>query len=316
MFLIGMICIATSCGTVRDLFKSSTTESEDKLDKKKTELLLKKDELAKNNELKLKQIGTVSKGVDHALNVETNRSKPIDVAKELNDRVMSLAGTPDVKDVVRIKKIVDDLISEVEKERKAGASELERLDRELQFVQSDRDVIKKAYEKKINEYEELSGKIAESNDKHSAIVGEMDKWFGLGAVFYGGKKFILSMLTIITVGAILFLVLRVFAQTNPIAGAIFGIFEMVGSWGLHLIKAVIPNSFSYAKFTEKGPAEQYRNTLDRIVDALHGLKEKNSALPEDKKLPLDIVFDEFDRKFDMIDKKIIEERLKFLGWKI
>jgi bacterioferritin (cytochrome b1) len=264
----------------------------------------------------LKQIGTVSKGVDHALNIETNKSKPIDVAKELNDRVMSLAGTPDVQDVVRMKRIVDELVSEIEKERKSGVTELARLDKELQLSQSSRDLIRQAYEKKSVEYALLSEKIAENSDKNEAVVDQMDKWFGLGAVIYGGKKFIMSALTIILVGSILFLVLRVFAQSNPIAAAAFSIFERIGAGALHLIKAALPNSFGHAKFVEKGPAEQYRSTLDKMVDAIQSLKEKNSALPDDKKIFLNEIFDEFDRKFDTSDKRVVDERLKVLGWKI
>jgi len=315
MFLIGLLSLTVSCGTVRDLFKSSSN-SEDKLDKKKVELQVEKDKLAKNNETKLKQIGTVSKGIDHALNIETNRSKPIDVAKELNERVMSLAGTPDVQDVVRMKKIVDELVSEVIKERKAGEAELARLDRELQFSQSSRDVIKQAYDKKSAEYAILSEKIAQESDKNEAIVGEMDKWFGLGAIIYGGKKFLMSTLTIILVGSILFLVLRVLAQSNPIAAAAFSVFERVGAGALHLIKATLPNSFGHAKFVEQGPAEQYRSTLDKIVDTIQSLKEKNAVLPDDKKIVLSAIFDEFDRKLDVVDKKVVDERLKALGWKI
>lgn len=316
MVFISLLILTTSCSHFGGIFNSNPTNSEEKLEKKKSEMLVKEKELAKNNETKLKQIGTVSKGIEHALNSETNSSRSVDVAKELNDRVASLAGNPDVKDVVRMKKIVDDLISEVVKERKRGESELSMLDRELQFVQTERDIIKRAYEKKIEEYEALSGKIAENSDKNAYIVDEMDKWFGLGAIIYGGKKFILSTLTIITVGAILFLVLRVFAQTNPIAGAVFGIFEMIGSWGLYLIKTIIPNSFNHAKFVEKGPAEQYRHTLDKIVDTIQILKEKNSALPEEQKMLLSVIFDEFDRKFDTVDKRVVSERLKALGWKI
>jgi hypothetical protein len=313
---ISLLIFTTSCSHLSGIFNSNPKNSEEKLEKKKSEMLGKEKELAKNNETKLKQIGTVSKGIEHALNSNTNSSRPVDVAKELNDRVASLAGNPDVKDVVRMKKIVDDLISEVVKERKHGESELARLDRELQFIQTERDVIKRAYEKKVEEYEAISGKIAENSDKNAKLIDDMDKWFGLGAIIYGGKKFILSTLTIITVGAILFLVLRVFAQTNPIAGAIFGIFEMIGSWGLYMIKAVIPNSFNHAKFVEKGPAEQYRLTLDKIVDTIQSLKEKNSALPEEQKMLLSVIFDEFDRKFDTVDKRVVSERLKALGWKI
>lgn len=316
MFFIGLLVLSTSCGHVRDLIGDSTSKSEDKLDKKKIELQLKKDELAKNNEVKLKQIGTLSKGVDHALNIETNKSKPIDVAKDLNDRVASLASNPDVKDVNRIKKIVDELISEVEKERKVGEAELIKLDKELQYAQSERDLIKSAYEKKSLEYVAISEKIAEDNDKNEAVIGEMDKWFGLGAVWYGVKKFLISAVWILSIGTILFLVLRVLSQTNPIAAGIFGLFEMAGSSILQLVKVVMPNSFGYAKFVDKGTSEKYRGALDKIVDTLQLLKEQDRLAPDDKKVTLEMVFDELDKKLDDSEKRSVSERLQSMNWKI
>jgi hypothetical protein len=316
MFLIGLLALSTSCVHVRDLIGSSTSKSEDKLDKKKIELQLKKDELSKNNEVKLKQIGTLSKGVDHALNTETNKSKPIDVAKELNDRVSSLASNPDIKDVNRIKKVVDDLVSEVEKERKVGEMELTKLDKELQYVQSERDLIKTAYEKKSAEYAAISEKIAEDNDKNEAIVGEMDKWFGLGAVWYGVKKFLISAVWILSIGTIVFLVLRVLSQTNPVAAAVFGLFEMAGSAVLQLVKVAIPNSFSYAKFVDKGTSEKYRGTLDKILDTLQVLKEQNKLAPDDKKIDLEMIFAELDKKLDDAEKRVVTERLQSMNWKI
>lgn len=315
MFLIGLLVLSTSCGHIKDLINSST-KSEDKLDKKKVELQVKKDELAKNNEVKLKQIGTLSKGVDHALNIETNKSKPINVAIELNDRVSSLASNPDVKDVARIKKIVDDLVSDIEKERRVGAESLSKLDRELQYVQSERDLIKAAYEKKSAEFTAISEKIAEENDKNEAIVGEMDKWFGLGAVWYGVKKFLISAVWILSIGTILFLVLRVLSQTNPIAAAVFGLFEMAGSAVLQLVKVVIPNSFSHAKFVDKGTSEKYRGTLDKIIDTLQVLKEQNKLASDDKKIDLGLVFVELDKKLDDAEKRVVTERLQAMNWKI
>lgn len=315
LFLVGILAIVTSCGTVRDLVGSSHS-SEDKLDKKKIELQTKKDELAKNNEVKLKQIGTLSTGVDHALNTETNKSKRIDVAIELNDRVSSLANNPDVKDVTRIKKIVEDLVSDVEKERKTGAEALSKLDRELQYVQSERDLIKTAYEKKSAEFAAISEKIAEDNDKNEAIVGEMDKWFGLGAVWYGAKKFLVSAVWILSIGTILFLVLRVLSQTNPIAAAVFGLFEMAGSAVLQLVKVVIPNSFGHAKFVDKGTSEKYRGTLDKIIDTLQILKEQNKLASEENRINLDAVFAELDKKLDDAEKRVVTERLQSMNWKI
>ena len=176
--LILAVTLLSGCETVMDSFKSSETKSQYTLDKKVQEMGNDKDSLSKNNDTKLKQIGMVSKGVQHALNRDTNNYPPINVAKELNDRVISLAGNPDVKDVIRIKQIVDDLISEVEMEQKKGKMELGKLDKELQYSQSQRALLQQSFDKKSEEYRKLSEKIAEVSDQREATAEHMDSWMG------------------------------------------------------------------------------------------------------------------------------------------
>jgi DNA integrity scanning protein DisA with diadenylate cyclase activity len=314
--LVLSVMLLSGCTTLMDTFKSSETKSQDKLDKKTSELQADKDNLSKNNTVKLKQIGTVSKGIQHALNKDTNNTPPVNVARELNDRVISLAGNPDVKDVVRVKQIVDDLISEVELERKKGKLELTRLDKELQYSQSQRDIIQRSFDKKSDEYRKLSEKIAEVSDQQEAAVEQMDKWLGLGAVFYGMKKFLISSIWILSIGTVLFMSLRILSQTNPIAASVFGIFELVGSGLLHAIKAILPNSFGHAKFTDTATTEKYRTALDKLIDTLQSLKEQNKVLPAESKIDLDITFSELDKKMDNAEKKVVSDRLIALGWKI
>ena len=313
--LVGMLSLS-GCASLMDTFKSSETKAQDKLDKKTSEILVDKDALSKNNIVKLKQIGTVSKGVQHALNKDTNNSPPINVAKELNDRVISLAGNPDVKDVVRVKQVVDDLISEVELEQKRGKSELSRLDKELQYSQSQRDLIQSSFDKKSEEYRKISEKIAYISDQQEAAVEQMDKWFGLGAVFYGLKKFVISSIWILSIGTILFMGLRILSQTNPIAASVFSIFELIGSGVLRVIKSILPNSFGHAKFVDTSTSEKYRITLDRIIDTLQSLKEQNVVLPNESKFDLAKTFLELDKKMDSVEKKVVYDRLVAMGWKI
>ena len=314
--LVLSVVLLSGCTTLMDTFKSSETKSQDKLDKKTIELQLDKDNLSKNNTTKLKQIGTVSKGIQHALNKETNNTPPLNVAKELNDRVISLAGNPDVKDVIRVKQIVDDLISEVELEQKKGKLELARLDKELQYSQSQRDIIQSSFDKKSDEYRKLSEKIAEVSDQQEAAVAQMDKWLGMGAVFYGMKKFLISSIWILSIGTVLFMGLRILSQTNPIAASFFGVFELIGSGLLHAIKAILPNSFGHAKFTDTVTSEKYRTALDKLIDTLQSLKEQNKVLPTESKLDLDTAFLELEKKMDNAEKKVVSDRLIALGWKI
>lgn len=314
--MILAVTLLSGCETVMDSFKSSETKSQYTLDKKVQEMGNDKDSLSKNNDTKLKQIGMVSKGVQHALNRDTNNYPPINVAKELNDRVISLAGNPDVKDVIRIKQIVDDLISEVEMEQKKGKMELGKLDKELQYSQSQRALLQQSFDKKSEEYRKLSEKIAEVSDQREAMAEHMDSWMGLGAVAYGLKKFFISSVWILSIGTILFLILRVLAHTNPVAAIMFSIFEVLGSGILHIIKTLLPKSFGHAKFVDTSTSEKYRVSLDKIVDTLQSLKEQNNVLSDDAEIGLEKVFSELDRKMDDAEKKVVSERLMVMGWKI
>lgn len=315
IIFISLFCV--SCGSLNSFFKSNTS-SQDKLDKKVVEIDSKKNDLSKNSDTKLKQIGTLSYGIGHALDKEKSPTENVSVAKELNDRVSSLAGSPDIKDANRIKNVVNQLVSEIEKEKAAGINELKRLDNELQYSQSERVRLQSELNRKIDEFKKISIYIAEKNDENTQIVDSMDKWFGLGAVFYGLKKFVISSALILTIGSILFLVLRILAQSNPIAATVFSLFEMAGSTILHLFKAALPNSFQFAKFVDKDTSEKYRITLDKIVDTLQILKErgKGEGVPADKKVILDEIFNELSVKLDDSEKRVVNERLQSMNWKI
>lgn len=312
MLLSVVLLLSTGC---MGMFKQSV-KSQEKLEQKTEQIEQKKTELANNNEVKLKEIGVVSTGVKYALSKETNASRTVSVATDLNDRVISLAGNPDIKDVVRIKRIVDELVSEVESERKIGIVEKNRLDLELQTTQSQREALQKSFDKQNEDYKKLSEHIAELSDKNAAVVNSMDSWFGLGAVFYGLKKFFFSFVTVLVIGSILFLILRILSQTNHFAATVFSVFEHAGSSILHLIKAVIPKSFDFASFVPKETSETYRESLDKIVDTLQTLKERNLLAADDKKVKLDDVFVELDKKLDSDEKSTVTDRLRSMGWKI
>jgi len=308
------LCFLTSC--VSPFGKKPNTDSADKLDKKTEEMQKKKDAMGVNNEKKLDQIGVLAKGTHYALDKEPTQSKELDVAKQLNERVVSLAGNPDIKDVKRIQLIVDELISEVKKEREKGLADLDKLDKELQFVQTERDKLQLDLNKKSQEFENLSLGIAEENDVAQDNLDEMNKWFGLGAVWYGVKKFLFSITVISVILLILFLVLKMAAASNPIAGAIFGVFETLVGFVLRAIKSITPNSFSVAKFVPQSNYDKYKNALNKIVDTFEDMKEKNKVLPDYKKYKLEDILVNLEKVMDDEDKKAVEECLKELKWKI
>lgn len=314
VFLMITLCFLVGCVTLSR--RSDTDKTKTEADEKAAEIQQQKDLLNSNNSKKLNQIGVIAKGTHHALDKITGSTNEVDVAKQLNDRVASLAGNPEIKDVKRIQQIVDDLISEVKKERDKGTSELSKLDREIQYIQSERDKIKMELEKKTKSFEEFAYKIAGENDENKAIANDMNKWFGLGAIVYGVKKFVSTLILTLVIGTVVFLLLKMLSRTNPIAGAIFGLFEMAGSFVLFLVKSVTPKSFEFSKFVNKEHHDKYKSALDKIVDTIESMKEQNKVLDDDKKYKLDDVLVQLEKVMDNSDKSAVAECLKELKWKI
>ena len=65
-------------------------------------------EAAKNSEAKLEEVAVLAAGTKHALNKEDEPSRAVEVAKDLNERVMSLSGSPSLEELKRVYQLVDD----------------------------------------------------------------------------------------------------------------------------------------------------------------------------------------------------------------
>ena len=290
------------------------TASRDKLSYKLEQIQDGKDKSAENDDRRLDQIGVLARGSDFAMDKLTTSDIRVDVARQLNDRVMSLANNPNVGDVIRIKQIVEDLISSVDAERANGQKELSRLDEELKTIQKDKIKLELALGKKSKEFEDLSLGIAKKTDDSAAVIDGMNKWFGLGAVYYGFKKFLTSSLLILVVCVVLFLILKVASATNPIAAAIFHIFNVIGSGILYVVKLIVPKSFSVANFIPSQTYNFYKGALNKIVDTFEKLKRENLLLPPEKQHKLEDISLELSKVMDESDKKAIDECLKELKW--
>ena len=130
------------------------------------------------------------------------------------------------------------------------------------------------------------------------------------------RKFVTSLLVGILIFCIVFFVLKLAAATNPIAAAIFRIFEFAGSSILFLVKSITPKSFNISNYVDKQFHDKYKSALDKIVDTIQDMKNKNEVLPEDKKYKLEDLFENLSKVMDEEDKESIKECLKELKWKI
>ena len=261
--------------------------------------------LAKNTEDKLSTISTYAAGTDYSLKSVTNPPVQVITALELNDRVISIAGNPNLDELNKIKQMINLLNSEVDTERVKGDRLLKVKDQEIVDLQVQRKEIENAYETQIKGLETQATEVAKKADKLQGVVNEVNSYFGLGGVFYGIKRFISSAVIFILIFGVLFLALRFFATMNPIAGAIFSIFEHIASYLISLIKGIVPNAVKFSNHVESNIFDKYKNTLDSIVDILEKMKstQKETGI----KYTMDDMLIKFDKDLNDPDKKLIDE---------
>lgn len=263
---------------------------------------------------KFDQLANIHYGVDYALSKEDNPSKNVEVAKNLNHRAISLSGAPSIDDVKRTQKMVDDLVSELRTERQRGLKALEMKDGEIYTLQVQSQALVVAREAEIKKYMKMAADIAARADLIQDELDKMNRYLGLGAVFYGLKKFTISVAWILGIGSILYLVLRFASMSNPLAASIFSIVDIIMSWFVNMIRIIAPKSLEVAGQTASTIANKYRNTMVKMIDGIQYLKEKQKEGPE-KKYTLDELLTEFSKLMNDEEKFMIEKVKKDIGYK-
>lgn len=297
------------------LFSPNTkqnTKNQDKLNKVVQKSENTKEELAKNDQEKLAQTATFAYGVNYSLNQVTNVTLPIATALKLNGRIMSIVGSPELDEMNKIVQIVDLLNSEVAKEKAKGQALLSNKDNEVKELQAANNELKIKYEQQIGDLINKSKDIARTGDNAQATINEMSGNFGLNAVWWGLKRFVLTSVTAILIFVVVFLLLRIASATNPIAAAVFSVFNVIGSGVLQLIKGLTPKAVEISNLVHLNEHNKYKETLDKVVDTIETFKLKCEA--GNKQCTLGEVLEELDRVMDQKDKDCIKDILKDQKW--
>ena len=246
-----------------------TLKNVDKIDATKNKIVNTEKQLAKNTDEKMSEIAVLASGTDYSLKKVINPTIEVKTAIDINGRVINIAGNPNLDELNKIKQIIDLLNSEVEKEHKRGEKLLLEKDAEIIELQQVRVEIQNQYDGQIDTLKIQATAVAKRADKLQTTVNEVNSWFGLGGIIYGTKRFVSTALIAIIIFGVLFVALRFFAAMNPIAGAIFSIFEHFASYVISLIKGVFPNSLSFSKLVEFIELDKNLNNTDKkLIDEL------------------------------------------------
>jgi len=310
---ISFILLLSGCLSSKIVPAKQVTTSQDAVAKQERKVDDTMVEIEKVDKGKRVQTSSLSIGIQHSLNKITNAPVQVDTAKALNERIISIVGSPHIDEIKRIKATVDLLNSQVAEERKKGEELLSQRDELINKLQKDKSDLKDKYDDQLWQMTDKAKEVAKEADQNKAVLDSMSGMFGLNAVFWGLKKFFISALTIIVVFVVVFVVLRLLATVHPAAGAAFSIFNMVGSILLSLVKALTPKAFELANFASRDVVDEYKSPLVKIVDVIQELKEKQKESP-DRVYPLSEILRRFDKEMDSDEKNLIDGILKEQKW--
>ena len=270
-------------------------------------------EIEKNDKGKRIQTSGLSIGIQHSLNQVSNPPVQVDTAKALNERVISIVGSPHIDEIKRIKATVDLLNSALVEERKKGEEILAQRDDIINKLQKEKSELNQKYDDQLWQLTDKAKEVAKEADQNKAVLDSMSGMFGLNAVFWGLKKFFISALTTIVIFVVVFVILRLLATVHPAAAAAFSIFNMLGSLIISILKALTPKAFELSNFATKDKVEEFKSPLVKIVDVIQELKEKQKESP-DRVYPLSELLKRFDKEMDNDEKDLIDQILKEQKW--
>lgn len=275
--------------------------------------------IVQNDRQKLEVIGVFASGTDYALSKVPEPTKEVEVAREMNARVLNITGTPALDQLKSVHAMVDNLVSTLKEEKAKGLKQLANRDSEIYNIQLEKKALEQAKEQQIKKYMDVAQAAALKSDQYAATLGQLDSWWGLGAVFYGVKKFVTNSLLFLSIFAFIYLALRVASTMHPAAATAFKIFDGIASIFINLIKGLAPGAAKMAKLIPEATYNVYKETLGHIVDNIELMKiEDKKAIAAGqplKKYTLDEILTAFNGSMDQSHKDVVSEVKVQQNWK-
>lgn len=302
------LCLFAGCGILSKnkgvVGKASVAEN-----KAKERIEVVDNTAARVDAQRLDKIGAFASGIDYLLKKEDGPSPESAAAKTLNERVIGLANKPDFKEAQEVVSLADQMVANQADGQKAIAKK----DKEIEDLGLSVKNLKTQKEQAVKSYLKIADKNAALADQYKASLGQMDSLFGLGAVWYGAKRFIVSWALLLGIGSIIFLVLRIASMSNPIAASIFSIFNQAGSWFINGLAVLFPKALQLAGNTATIVFNSYKGTLVKIVDAIQVVRDRSTATG--KPATIEEYLTEAEKSMDAGEKAIVQELKKALNWK-
>jgi hypothetical protein len=302
--------LSFGCSTVAP--SKPTTENQTKLAASEKKIDKTLESIQSLQDAQFKNISIFATGLNYSLLQDTNASTPVLTAIKLNDRVLSIVGSPMLDESLKIKKIVDLLNSSIAAEQANGERQLKQKDDEIVKLQRENVKLSDLYATQVKTLTESAGKIAKTADDNKSTLDGMGGLFGLNAVWWGLKRFFTSVVTFIVVGGIIFIILRILSVFNPIAASAFSIFNLIGAGAISVVKALTPDAAKLSNLVKSSDHEAYKKTLTKIINTVQDMKEKGKLL--NKEYTLAEVLLQLNIEMGDSDKALIDGILKSEKW--
>lgn len=269
ILILAIILICTGCSAIKGVFGKNSTALAKQSDK--IDAITEKQH--DNVDDKMTQVSFLSAGIDYSLKKVTNTEPAVIIAKDLNDRVLSLAGYPSLVEQQLAWKMVDELIAS----NKNGEKLLKERDiiiSELQLATVD---LEKQKNVEVKKQIDMAAAMALKSDETQAQLNSLQGNWGLNAMWFGIKTFIHNMLWTLTIFSIIYIVLRFASMSNPLAASIFSIVDVIGGWFVNIIKTLAPKAIEASGHIAMAAYNNVEGTLTKVVDAIQMEKEKGNT---------------------------------------
>jgi hypothetical protein len=275
-------------------------------------------QISTNAEAKLDAIAAFAWGIDYELRLIPDAPREVDVSLNLVQRIASLSGSPNLDKMKEMKEMIDQLNSEVGKVRLEGQKKLEAKDAEIVALQTAKKDLEASKDKEIAKYMRDAREAAAVADTEKAarqeFQGQMNSWWGLGAVFYGFKTLLIRIAWFVGIAAVLFLIVRIGAATNPVLASIYGVFSVIGSWFFNGVKVLFgEKAAEMAGHVPQVRFDQYKSVVVKIIDAIQLVKDRAAAAG--KEPILSEAMNEVAKSMDLQEKELVDKIKRELNWK-
>ncbi len=211
--------------------------------------------ISKNEDFRLEAIKSYNYGVQYSLSLESNPSKNVQVAQNLNDKSLVISGPPSFKNAEDFKQIVNGLVSTNKTEVTKSENDL-RL-RDLQVIRLQAEL--GGLNAKLGVQEDKNLQLARENSNLGDFLARIKHWlFWIGIVI-----------------AVL-IVIHLLSFLPAPYGNVFSLVAMIfGMIGRFIFKAV-PKAATFAKVV----GSNTKIALDDVVASIEEVKDKHPEVFE------------------------------------